>query len=628
MTLRKKTLLIIGVTLVGLIVILYGTASTIVLNSFNNLEAQTTRRNVERAVNALQDSLTTLELTTKDYAEWDDTYNYIVEPNAGYIDNNFFDQNMVDLDINLVLLINNAGETIFGKAFDLETQQEIPFSPDLEDYMAANWDQLLQFAESQGGQKGIVLLADGPILISANPILTSLDQGPSRGVLIMGRFLNQAKVEELAELTNLEISLERLDGALPGDFQAAFEHLSPTESLFIQPLEAETVAGYALLSDLYEQPALLLRITVARSIYAQGQRALRYFLFSLLATGLVFGLVTTALLEKSVLSRLTRLSAWVSRVGREGDLAYRVEITGQDELAQLAEDINSMLTALEFTQQELQEAKKAAEAASQAKSSFLANMSHELRTPLSAIIGYSELLLEDIERLTLPELTADLQRIRTSGQHLLALINDILDLSKIEAGKMKLDISNFDVSNVVDEIISTVEPLITKNHNTLEVHLPSERISMQADIGKLRQCLLNLLSNAAKFTENGRITLTVTLEPASTQEDGAAPQPGDWLVLKVTDTGIGIAPEQLRKLFQPFTQADNSTSRKYGGTGLGLVISRHFCQMMGGDIAATSPGIPGQGSTFTMRLPLIAREKETMAGKDRPQTVVTTSIVS
>jgi signal transduction histidine kinase len=337
--------------------------------------------------------------------------------------------------------------------------------------------------------------------------------------------------------------------------------------------------------------------------------------------------VTIALLEKSVLSRLTRLSAGVSRVGREGDLAYRVEITGQDELAHLAEDINSMLTALEFTQQELQAAKKAAEAASEAKSSFLANMSHELRTPLSAIIGYSELLLEDIESLTVPELKADLQKIRTSGQHLLTLINDILDLSKIEAGKMKLDISNFDVTLVIDEIISTIEPLITKNHNILEINKPPEIGSMQADIGKLRQCLLNLLSNAAKFTENGRITLTVTIESPSVQTDGAA-HPDDWIVFTVTDSGIGIAPEQLDKLFQPFTQADNTTSRKYGGTGLGLVISRHFCQMMGGDITATSLGIPGQGTTFTMRLPLIVREKDAIAGGSQSQTIVMPSKLS
>jgi signal transduction histidine kinase len=597
------------------------------LNSFNRLEAETTQRNVERAVNALQDSLTNLELTTEDYAEWDDTYNFIVEPDPYYIENNYFDQNMIDLDINLVLLINLAGETVFGKAFDLEQQQEIPLPPNIEAYIAAHPEQLLRPSDSQGAESGIILLPEGPVLFSTTPILTSQDEGPSRGTLIMGRFLNEAEIIELGELTNLTIDVERLDtSALPADFQAALEHVSLAAPTFIQPLDTETIAGYALLASVEEQPALLLRVTLPRSIYAEGRTALRYFLFSLLATGFIFGLITVALLERSVLSRLTQLGAGVDRVGREGDLGYRVEIQGQDEVARLAEDINSMLTALEFTQQELQEAKKVAEAANQAKSTFLANMSHELRTPLSAIIGYSELLMEEVENLTSSEVLTDLQRIRASGQHLLGLINDILDLSKIEAGKMKLDLSDFDVTDLIEEVVGTVEPLVFKNHNQLKVELPAAVGLMRADFGKLRQCLLNLISNAAKFTEEGAITLTVTLEPGSSPEDRSQEQASDQIFFTVTDTGIGIPQEQLQKLFQPFTQADSSTSRRFGGTGLGLVISRHFCQMMGGDITATSAGVPGQGSIFTIRLPLITQPKEASTEGSQSPEVISTAL--
>jgi signal transduction histidine kinase/FixJ family two-component response regulator len=230
--------------------------------------------------------------------------------------------------------------------------------------------------------------------------------------------------------------------------------------------------------------------------------------------------------------------------------------------------------------------------ASQHKSQFLANMSHELRTPLNAIIGVSEMLREDAE--AAKEDTEPLDRVLGAGRHLLALINDILDLSKIEAGRMELHLDSFALAPLIEDVAKTIEPMAAKNSNRVSVNCDAAIGTMHADQMRLRQALLNLLSNANKFTERG----TITIDARQAQENGR-----EWVTLAVADTGIGMTPEQTSKLFQEFSQASSATASKYGGTGLGLTISRRFCQMMGGDITVESE--PGRGSTFTIRLPRI-----------------------
>lgn len=263
-----------------------------------------------------------------------------------------------------------------------------------------------------------------------------------------------------------------------------------------------------------------------------------------------------------------------------------------DELQTRTLELEEEVSQRKQAQEELLKAKHVAEEASRAKSTFLANMSHELRTPLNAIIGYSEMLEEEARDSEDPDHISDLQKIQFAGKHLLSLINDVLDLSKIEAGKMPLHLESFDIRLMVDEIITTLRPAIEKNKNTLRVRIVNEISTMRADVTKVRQILFNLLSNACKFTDHGTIGLDVDRKI----EDGQ-----DWIRFQVSDTGIGIAPKQRENLFKEFAQADTSIARKYGGTGLGLAISYKFVQLMKGRIWVESELC--KGATFTAELP-------------------------
>jgi signal transduction histidine kinase len=260
-----------------------------------------------------------------------------------------------------------------------------------------------------------------------------------------------------------------------------------------------------------------------------------------------------------------------------------------------------LLNALRERTTELEDKSQQLADASQHKSQFLANMSHELRTPLNAIIGVTEMLREDAE--ALKQDIEPLDRVLGAGRHLLALINDILDLSKIEAGRMELALSSFALAPLIADVIKTIEPLAARNSNKVAVQCDPGIGTMQADQMRLRQALLNLMSNANKFTDRG----TISIDVQQGQENGC-----DWITLAVTDTGIGMTAEQIGKLFQEFSQASSTTASKYGGTGLGLVISKRFCQMMGGDITVESE--PGRGSTFTIRVPrILDASKEVVA---------------
>lgn len=308
-------------------------------------------------------------------------------------------------------------------------------------------------------------------------------------------------------------------------------------------------------------------------------------------------------LQRVISDPILKLAHTARQVSETRDYTVRVRREADDETGYLVDRFNEMLAQIEVHERQLRDvneqlaaSERRALEATRAKSEFLANMSHELRTPLTAIIGFSEMLLDEARDEGDDQRVDDLDRVYGPANHLLGLINEILDLAKIEANKMAINLEDFSIRGVVDDVIATLKPVAEARENQLRVECPEDIGQLHADQMKVRQCLFNILGNANKFTEAGHIALKIKPIRKGRHE---------YIQFRITDTGIGMTEEQLGRLFCAFSQADSSTSRKYGGTGLGLVITKHFCEMMGGSISVSST--PQQGSSFTIRLP---RHKE------------------
>ena len=589
LTIRLKTLVILAITSIGLISVLYGVSRFFLLREFIAIEQASARENAERARSTLYDEIASIDRYVADNAAFDDTYEYMEHPREEYIASVLGEGSTSVLALqrlSVVALIDTSARIVVARRSDSTLSNLVRLPDSLVTHISPH-DALLEYPKTTSAVTGIVLLAEGPLLVAARPIVTSKFTGPARGALLAGRFLDSAELQRIAEKTHLALTVHPLGAStLPPDLEQVRAHLSGTESIYIRPLTDRVICSYMLIDDIYGKPALIMRVEMPRVIYQQGRIDLLYFLVALLVSGIVFGIVTQILLHKSVFSRLSALSARVNTIATSGDSSARVALQGRDELASVGGDIDSMLRSLQLSQERERQAKEAAEAASQAKSEFLANMSHEIRTPLNGVMGMTDLALDT--ELT-PEQREYLETVKMSADSLLTVINDILDFSKIEAGKIDLEALDF---NLRDSLEMTVKTLALRAHEkNLELLCevaPDVPQAVTGDPGRLRQIVVNLLGNAIKFTSEGEVAVGV--KDLETQGQTCL------LQFTVSDTGIGIPLEKQKLIFEPFSQADTSTTRQYGGTGLGLTISTRLVGMMGGRIWVESE--PGRGTRF------------------------------
>lgn len=707
MSLRRKTLIFTTVTLVGLILLLYVVLRIIISDGYNTLERNITLRNLSRATNMLTDNVNALGLAVHDWSSWDDTYYFVQDSNASFIDNNLQDVTFRSLDINLMLFVNNANEIVYGKAYDSDTIWQDRLLAAFETYVERE-PRFFRVLESNP-LAGFLVIDNQPLLLAARSILRSDESGPPVGTLIWAKRIGMQALSSLSQSLQLTVDLRSLTAATtPPDFAQAQAQITPSTNQSVIPLDAQTIAGYTMLSDLYGQPALLLRITQDRSIFWQGQASLNYFALALALVGVVFTVGTLLLLEWIILLPLQNLSLLVHQIGRNDDFSMRLPVTGKNELTELAVAINGMLDALadsrnilyqSNTKLELGVAQRTAEleqqraqlqaimdtmgegliysvdnlitfvnralaellgynaadlvgqpfsllnaqlapastplfqkplrshqttltrsdgsqidvaltstpvdeadkycrrviivrditqelAAKVQKDYFFARASHDLRSPLTSLMTRLYLLGKRPE-----QLETHLRALNNVANIMLELLNDLLEVSRLEQGELVLRRRDLVLQTVVEQVVSLLQADAEVKHISLSADMTEQPLRIYGDPLRLNQVVTNLISNALHYTnEGGAISVQVSVDETSGCHCG---------IICVQDNGIGISEENLAHVFDAFFRVNDERGH---GSGLGLHIVKEIVTLHGGDIAVSSK--VGQGTTFSIRLPL------------------------
>lgn len=517
MNLRKKTVIIIGITLVGLVIILYAASQVIIMGSFTELEEENVRQNVERMQCNLSNELDKMDRICYDWAAWDDTYAFIDDCNVDYIESNLVDSTLVNLNLNLMLFVDSSGSAVFGKAVHLEDEVEMVFPQSLLEHVSAN-DFLIQHDDVTSSITGVILLFEGPLLVTSRPILTSDDEGPIRGTLIMGRYFDAAEIEHLEEVTQLSLTVYRVDDTLPPDLETALTAFRE-DAIFVQPLGQKTVAGYTVIEDIYGKPVVVLRADMPRDIYEHGVASMRYFILSLLAAGVVFGVVIVLLLENQVLSRLTYLSKSVSSITAHDDLTARIVVEGKDELSNLADEINQMIGTIEQSHKRLQ-------GSVEEKEVLLREIHHRVKNNMQIISSLLNLQSTYIKDSMVREIFKESQnRVKS-----MALIHEKLYQSKA--------LANIDT----DEYVRALTTDLVRSYGALG------RVTLKIDVGDISlgvdtaiPCGLiinELVSNSLKHAfPDGEGEINVRIRSVE-----------DRIELTVADNGVGMPDTNFRNI--------------------------------------------------------------------------------
>lgn len=595
MHLRTKTLLIIFSTYACLVVSVYILFWFLLIGGFSKIEKIGVELELKQFNKLIQNKIGSLVNTSNDWSKWDDTYIFVKDKNQYFINTNLNKLSFYNLEIHVMSFINTKGEVVYTKIQD-ENRHSSPQLTQEFNSTIHSLPFLQKFETKNSSHQGFIIINNKPMLITSTPIYDSGGEGECRGTYIIGRFLNLKQMQNSYEYP---LKFYQYNNNLndPG-IKKALKSFNKDHTSYFSITDNKTIDAYSLISNIKGKPILIAKIEIPRSIYGQSKETLYYAMIILCVFTILFAFITHLLLDKFVLKRFKKLSTAVNEINKLKEPSARLIIKGHDELSILVDSINQMLTEIENADIELEQKREKLELlrvqlleANIHRNRFLSSVSHELRTPLNAILGFSEVLNQKIFGQLNPKQNEYIDLIHSSGQHLLALINDLLDITKIDSGSIELAKEEFSHDIFIKEIINMVSPQAHEKNINLELKLDNDCI-IYADPRRSKQILLNLLTNAIKFSNKDSF-----IEIKSKIKD-------NYIKIYVTDTGIGIPEADLENIFTEFFQAKNAIDGLYGGTGIGLSLSQRLVKLQGGTIGVRSK--IKEGSTFWFTLPIKA----------------------
>lgn len=565
-------------------------ASTIILSSFQSLEKEKMRANIQRFHNTLDNEITQLQTTTRDWSQWDDTYQFVGGEYNEYIALNTDNETMTNLQVNVMLYMNKSGDIFFEKWFDYNEQKMMNASRLLNSYIYKN-SSLVHFNTLNDSIAGIMRLPEGFMLIASLPILTSSREGPINGAMILGRYLDDSKLQLLATMTNLSVSIsDYYNVNSSSDFQKASLSLTKNGMTFIEPINDHSIAGFSVETDLFGQPAFFIKITSQRDIYEYGVAAVQTFQILLIIIVLLLSIILVLFLDKTLLRRLDILSKQVHIIGEKKDFSSRLTIKGHDELNDFANLTNKTLQTIEdinrsLEQKVLDRTKKINLLLNQ-KNEFIHQLGHDLKTPLTPLNALVPIVKEKEQDPKLKEL---LHVILNNIEYMKNLVTKTLSLAQLNSPNYIFHFEEINLAQHVHQILEMEKIFFMGKNVIIHNNIPLD-IVVKVDPLQMKELFDNLISNAVKYSQPENIDITLDVRNTN-----------DAIIVSFTDTGIGLEPNQIDHVFDEFYKADPSR-HDLQSTGLGLSICKRIIENHGGKIWVESQGT-GKGSTFYFTIP-------------------------